>query len=124
MGQCTIRWSNGHCAWSILPVGEANGNFLVRGTVQGSYSNGNGFYPLEGAFWSIPRLAQRTRGSSPVRSTALLRVAVAGSRVVCRGAGQGPGALCQTDRQISSRLRSELFCEGRAWLLLRSSRGD
>ena len=30
MGQCTIRWSNGHCAWSILPVGEANGNFLVR----------------------------------------------------------------------------------------------
>ena len=25
MGQCTIRWSNGHCAWPILPVGEPNG---------------------------------------------------------------------------------------------------
>ena len=28
MGQCTIRWSNGHCAWSIRPVGEANGILL------------------------------------------------------------------------------------------------
>ena len=29
-------------------------------------------------------------------------------------------ASFKTDRQISSRLRSELFCEGRAWLLPRS----
>ena len=42
MGQCTIRWSNGHCAWSILPVGEANGNFLVRQAIQRLLSVGWG----------------------------------------------------------------------------------
>ena len=59
MGQCTIRWSNGHCAWSILPVGEANGNFLVRQAAPTA--------PIRwrGASWNSPIWPNGHFGSSP-----------------------------------------------------------
>ena len=85
--------------WSILPVGEANGNFLIRQAAS------NGSYPLEGGILELAHLAQRTLQQIPVKSTALLRVAVArffwaaGARAV----GRGP--------PFSRRLGCELFSQ-------------
>ena len=86
MGQCTIRWSNGHCAWSILPVGEANGNFLVRQAIQRLLSVG------WGAFWQLACLAQRTPGGLPVRAAPPYPVSVARFFAGPRPRSRGPGA--------------------------------
>ena len=92
MGQCTIRWSNGHCAWSILPVGEANGNLLVRQAVQRLLSVG---WWLSGEW---PVWPNGHRGGCRVPGRPLYPVPGAGSRVGRPAPGQGPGPSL-SDRQ-------------------------
>ena len=101
MGQCTIRWSNGHCPWSILPVGEANGNFLY-----GKLSNGS--YPLDGGF----RLAKQGpvgwpnghRGGCPSEKLPFIRWPGRAAGWAGRPLGRGRAPLFgQTDRYLEQR---------------------
>ena len=98
MGQCTIRWSNGHCAWSILPVGEANGNFLVRQAIQRLLA------PIR---WMGGILATRLFGPTDTGEVARPGSAsLSGVRcavlLLGRAPEQGPGPLCLSDRQYQN----------------------
>ena len=108
---------NGHCAWSILPVGGPNG--ILRGTAS----------PQQAGYTRVGHLGRWPRGCST--DTAGLSLAWApaprggpGGKPRCRAlwAEGDPlsipsqaGWLC-----LRALLASKLFCEGRAWLFLGS----
>ena len=96
--------SNGHCAWSILPVGGANGILLGTASWQ------------QAGYTRVGHLGRLASGCPT--DTAGLSLAWApvpggspGGAPRCRALGQE-----QTTGGSKITLREELFAKGRAWL--------